>query len=96
MHPVSLSILPLQVIHGDSAEDVLRYMQYDPKAMEARIMHRAEKAWRKKQITLTENRTFLEHYKESLNKYTYYWDPEDMFCWHSPTIHIPLAINPLL
>ena len=59
------------VIKGDSIDEVLRYLQYDPEEMVERVRKQAERALNKGRMTLPQLRTFMLHYEESLRGYTY-------------------------
>ncbi len=59
------------VIPGDSIEEVLRYVQYDPGAMVDNIRRQAEAALQKSQLTVAQMRLLLNRYTEALRAYTY-------------------------
>ncbi len=59
------------VIKGDSIDEVLRYLQYDPEEMVERVRKQAERALNQGRMTLPQLRTFMLHYEESLRGYTY-------------------------
>src|SRR5690606_38935222 len=59
------------VIKGDSIEEVLRYLQYDPEDMAERVRKQAERALAANKMTVDQLRTFMKHYEESLRGYTY-------------------------
>ena len=59
------------VIKGDSIDQVLRYLQYDPEEMVERVRKQAERAYHQGRMPLDELRTFMRHYEESLRGYTY-------------------------
>lgn len=59
------------VIKGDSIEEVLRYLQYDPEDMAERVRKQAERALAAQKMTVDQLRTFMKHYEESLRGYTY-------------------------
>ncbi len=59
------------LIPGDRIEDVLRYVQYEPKTMLERVRHQAERAIRQGTMTLEQMRVFIEHYEASMRSYTY-------------------------
>jgi len=65
------------VIKGDTTEEVLRWMQYDPKAMAESIRQQSEQALKVKRLTLPQYRLLVRHYEKSLQKYTYLWADED-------------------
>ncbi len=60
-----------QVIPGDTIDQVLRYMQYDPKHMLDSIRAQSERALRAKELTLQQYKTLVTHYERSLRNYTY-------------------------
>jgi arginine decarboxylase len=64
------------VIKGDSMNQVLRYVQYDPEVMTERIRQQAERALTAGRITLNQMKLLLEHYEQSLRSYTYLTDEE--------------------
>jgi len=59
-------------IHGDSVEDVLSYVEYDPKDMRARLTAKAEKAIKEGLITAKDRREIVSAYDDGLRGYTYY------------------------
>ena len=59
------------VIKGDSIEQVLRYLQYDPDELVERVRKQAERALTAGKMSLEQLRTFMRHYEESLRGYTY-------------------------
>ena len=59
------------VIKGDSIDEVLRYLQYDPEEMVERVRKQAERALNQGRMSLPQLRTFMLHYEESLRGYTY-------------------------
>ncbi|MDH5492192.1 MAG: biosynthetic arginine decarboxylase [Myxococcales bacterium] len=59
------------VIKGDSIDEVLRYVQYDPEDMIERVRAQAERALNAGRMTLEQLRTFMRHYEKSLRGYTY-------------------------
>ncbi|MBO6934075.1 MAG: biosynthetic arginine decarboxylase [Deltaproteobacteria bacterium] len=59
------------VIKGDSIEQVLRYLQYDPDELVERVRKQAERALAAGKMTIDQLRTFMRHYGESLRGYTY-------------------------
>ncbi|NCD32212.1 MAG: biosynthetic arginine decarboxylase [Spartobacteria bacterium] len=59
-------------MEGDSVADVLSYVEYDTKAMIARIRSMAEQAVRKGTITPTERRNIMQFYETGLRGYTYF------------------------
>jgi arginine decarboxylase len=59
------------VIKGDAIDEVLRYLQYDPEDMVERVRKQAERALSNGRMTLSQLRSFMRHYEESLKGYTY-------------------------
>jgi arginine decarboxylase len=59
-------------MHGDSVEDVLSYVEYDPKDLADRFRELAENAVRAKLITPQERREILDAYSSGLRGYTYF------------------------
>ncbi len=59
-------------IEGDSVADVLSYVEYDIKAMEARVRDLAEQAVRKNLISAQERRSLMEAYHAGIHGYTYF------------------------
>jgi arginine decarboxylase len=65
------------VVKGDTTDEVLRWMQYDPKVMTESIRQQAELALKAKKLTHAQYRLLVKHYEKSLQKYTYLWADED-------------------
>ena len=59
-------------IHGDSVEDVLSYVEYDPKEMRSRFREKAEQAVQEGLISAKERREIVGAYDDGLRGYTYY------------------------
>ncbi len=59
-------------IHGDSVEDVLSYVEYDPKEMRNRFRKKAEEAVDEGLISAKERREIVSAYDDGLRGYTYY------------------------
>ncbi|WP_419786973.1 biosynthetic arginine decarboxylase [Pseudodesulfovibrio sp.] len=59
-------------LEGDSVEDILTYVEYEPKALLARFRETAENAVRQGRITPTERRETLTAYRNGLQGYTYF------------------------
>ena len=59
-------------IEGDSIADVLSYVEYNPKELQALFRAKAERAVRSGLITATERKRIVNNYEESLRGYTYY------------------------
>lgn len=65
-------------LDGDTVADVLSYVEYDPKKLEALIRMRAEVAVREGRITAQQRRRIISAYAAGLRGYTYYeTDQED-------------------
>ena len=62
------------VIKGDSMNEVLRYVAYDPENMVECVRRQVERARSEDRITLPQMRLFMDHYEESLRSYTYLTD----------------------
>ncbi len=60
-----------EVIEGDTCEDVLRYVQYEPKQMVRALRKTTETALRDGRLTVEESRTLLKFYTDGLEGYTY-------------------------
>lgn len=60
-----------EVVPGDTAREVLQYVQYEPDRMEAQLRKDCEKAMRAGAITASESRTLMKFYIDGLNGYTY-------------------------
>jgi len=60
-----------EVVPGDTAREVLGYVQYEPERLEAQLRKDCEKAVRAGSITPVESRTLMEFYVNGLNGYTY-------------------------
>ncbi len=59
------------VIKGDSVQEVLGYVEYEPQRMVERVRRQAERAMRQGLITLKNVKLLMSHYEESLRGYTY-------------------------
>jgi arginine decarboxylase len=59
-------------IYGDTVEDVLTYVEFDPKDMRIRFRKKAEEAVRNGLITPSERREIMSSYENGLRGYTYY------------------------
>ncbi|MDD2235656.1 MAG: biosynthetic arginine decarboxylase [Kiritimatiellae bacterium] len=59
-------------IEGDSVEDVLSYVEYDTRAMNARVRQMAENAVQEGRITVKERREIMKCYEDGLRGYTYF------------------------
>lgn len=60
-----------ETVKGDSARDVLGYMQYDVAKLVPRIVRDCEVAVRAGRMTLPESRVLTKFYETALNGYTY-------------------------
>jgi arginine decarboxylase len=61
-----------QEIEGDAVEDVLQYVEYDTKALMARMKQKAETAIRNGNLTARDRREVISAYQEGLRGYTYF------------------------
>lgn len=61
----------LEVQDGDTASDVLGYVQYSRKNLIARVRNAVELAMRKKNISIEESGLLLSLYEQALGDYTY-------------------------
>lgn len=59
------------VVKGDTMREVLSYVQYDAEDLIESIRRRTEQALQDRRITLQESRLLLQHYEESMSRYTY-------------------------
>ena len=59
-------------VDGDSVADVLSYVEYGPKDLEARFRKLAEHAVQQGSITPAQRREVMNAYRNSLHGYTYY------------------------
>ena len=59
-------------LEGDTVADVLSYVEYEPKRLEAMIRIKAEKAVQEGRITALERRKIISAYTAGLRGYTYY------------------------
>ncbi len=60
-----------EVVYGDSVEDVLRYVDYQPKALINSLRDQVESAVRENRMTLEESRQLMQRYRDGLASYTY-------------------------
>lgn len=65
------------VITGDTTDEVLRYMQYEPKQMLDSIRLQSERALNNRLLNLDQYRLLVKHYEKALQKYTYLWEDDD-------------------
>jgi arginine decarboxylase len=61
-----------QEIEGDAVEDVLQYVEYDTKALMARMKQKAENAIRSGNLSAKDRREVISAYQEGLRGYTYF------------------------
>ena len=59
------------VIKGDSVQEVLGYVEYEPLRMVERVRRQAERARKDGLITVENVRLLMKHYEDSLRGYTY-------------------------
>ncbi len=59
------------VVKGDTMEEVLGYVQYDPEDLIENMRRQSEQALQEKRITLQEAQLLLQNYERSLSRYTY-------------------------
>jgi arginine decarboxylase len=62
-------------LEGDTVEDVLEYVEYEPKELTRRFREKAEKAVKKQLISGPERKAIMTIYNEGLRGYTYH-EPE--------------------
>jgi arginine decarboxylase len=60
-----------EVIEGDTVEEVLQYVQYDPEALKRAMRLDVEAASRQGRLTLAEGKALLKFYDDGLEGYTY-------------------------
>ncbi len=61
-----------QEIEGDSVENVLQYVEYDTKALMARMKSKAERAIKAGKLTAKDRREVISAFLEGLRGYTYF------------------------
>ena len=59
------------VIKGDSMNEVLRFVEWDPEQMVEKVRRQAETALQAGRIDVRQMKLLLDHYEESLRSYTY-------------------------
>jgi arginine decarboxylase len=59
------------VVEGDDVSDVLRYVQYEPRALVERVRLTIEQALRRGQISLEDSARLRKAYERGLHEYTY-------------------------
>lgn len=62
------------VVRGNTTDEVLAQVQYDPKRMIEQIRRRSEQALQNGQITIEEARKLMANYKAGMDSYTYLMD----------------------
>ncbi|MCH2109487.1 MAG: biosynthetic arginine decarboxylase [Polyangiaceae bacterium] len=62
------------VVKGDSVNEVLRYVQYNPDDMVEHVRRQADRAVTAGRLENKQMRTLMKHYEDSLNGYTYLTD----------------------
>jgi arginine decarboxylase len=61
-------------VPGDSVEDVLSYVEYEPKLLVSRFRQLVETALRQKRITVQERNAAIQLYENGMRGYTYFED----------------------
>ena len=59
------------VVEGDTIEEVLQYVQHDPRDLTEMVRRTIEKSLRAKQITLEESARLRKRYEQGLREHTY-------------------------
>jgi arginine decarboxylase len=59
-------------VKGDSVAEVLSYVEYDPKDLEARFRKFADQAVQEGRITAAQRSDIMTAFRHSLQGYTYY------------------------
>jgi arginine decarboxylase len=59
------------VVKGDTIQEVLSYVQYNPEDLLEKVRRRTEQAVQENKITLEQSQLLLENYEKSLRSYTY-------------------------
>jgi len=65
-----------EVVKGDTAKEVLSYVQYDTDRFYPALAKDCEQAVRDQRMTLVESREMMRFYERELNGYTYLVEPE--------------------
>lgn len=60
-----------QLVQGDTIKEVLQYVQYDVEDLLETMRCRTEKALSEKRLTIQQSQLLINHYRQSLNSYTY-------------------------
>ena len=58
-------------MRGNTTDEVLQQVQYNPKDMIEQIRRRSEQALQTGQITIEEARKLMDNYKAGMDRYTY-------------------------
>jgi arginine decarboxylase len=64
------------VVKGDSMNEVLRYVEYDPEVLAESIRRQAEAALQSGRISIQQMKLLMEHYETSMRSYTYLVDED--------------------
>jgi len=59
------------IVDGDTVEEVLQYVQYNPEELLNRLRRTVERGLREGRITFKESAELLRKYEEGLKGYTY-------------------------
>lgn len=59
------------VVRGNTTDEVLKQVQYNPETMIEQIRRRSEQALQSGQITIAEARKLMANYKDGMDCYTY-------------------------
>jgi arginine decarboxylase len=65
------------VVEGDDISDVLRYVQYEPKALVERVRRASEQALREGRLDIADAARLRQRYARGLQDYTYLQDLDD-------------------
>ncbi|MEX0655555.1 MAG: biosynthetic arginine decarboxylase [Phycisphaeraceae bacterium] len=60
-----------EIVEGDSVNEVLQYVQYNPEDLRRSFRKSVEQALKEKKLTLEESRVLRRFYEDGLNGYTY-------------------------
>jgi arginine decarboxylase len=58
-------------VRGDTAAEVLSYVQFDPRQLQSRLARDCERAVRDGRMTVAESQALIRFYESELNGYTY-------------------------
>ena len=64
-----------EAVRGDTAAEVLTYVQFDPRQLHARLRRDCERAVRAGRMTVSESQSLMRFYESELNGYTYLTSP---------------------